>query len=121
MLAAATAGSIAAAVKRPEHASNRPESASSTQEPAGNRPEVSSERAADDAPLAVPPEPTTLLDSGISRAELESLVLKILLQRGAGAGCMITEIACVSRSIVADVLDKLRTELLITIKSSSGI
>jgi hypothetical protein len=85
------------------------------------RAETASDRAADEAPPAVPPEPTTLLESGIPRAELEALVLKILLQRGAGTGSMLTEMACLPRGITAEVMDRLRTELLVTIKSSSGI
>jgi hypothetical protein len=89
---------------------------------ASNRhPEAAGDRAADETPQSVPPEPTTLLESGIPRAELEALVLKILLQRGAGTGSMLGEMACLSRSITAEVLDRLRNELLVTIKSSSGI
>ena len=53
--------------------------------------------ASEAAPLAVPPEPATLLDSGLPRAELESLVLKILLQRGACTGSVISEVACMPR------------------------
>jgi hypothetical protein len=121
MLSAAMAASIASTTKRPDPPSNRTDAASNSPEVASHHSDVSGDRAADETPLAVPPEPTTLLETGISRAELESLVLKILLQRGAGAGTMITEIACVSRSIVSDLLDKLRTELLVTIKASSGI
>jgi hypothetical protein len=78
-------------------------------------------RASEAAPLAVPPEPATLLDSGLPRAELESLVLKILLQRGACTGGIISEVACLPRTIVGETLDRIRNELLVTIKSSSGI
>jgi hypothetical protein len=78
-------------------------------------------RASEAAPLAVPPEPATLLDSGLPRAELESLVLKILLQRGACTGSIISEVVCLPRTIVGETLDRIRNELLVTIKSSSGI
>ncbi len=121
VLSAAVAASAASTSKRPDPSSNRPDAASNSPEVASNHADGTGDRAADESPLAVPPEPTTLLETGISRAELESLVLKILLQRGAGAGTMITEIACVSRNIVSDLLDKLRTDLLVTIKATSGI
>lgn len=78
-------------------------------------------RSSEAAPLAVPPEPATLLDSGLPRAELESLVLKILLQRGACTGSIISEVVCLPRTIVGETLDRIRNELLVTIKSSSGI
>jgi predicted ATPase with chaperone activity len=78
-------------------------------------------RASENAPLALPPEPTSLLDSGLPRAELEALVLKILLQRGTCTGSQISEVACMPRTIVGETLDRLRNELLVTIKSSSGI
>src|SRR6476620_7653319 len=78
-------------------------------------------RANEAAPLSVPPEPATLLDSGLPRAELEALVLKILLQRGACTGSVISEVACMPRTIVGEALERILNELLVTIKSSSGI
>src|SRR5262249_29917026 len=78
-------------------------------------------RASENAPLALPPEPTSLLDSGLPRAELEALVLKILLQRGTCTGSAISEVACMPRTIIGETLDRLRNELLLTINSSSGI
>jgi predicted ATPase with chaperone activity len=78
-------------------------------------------RAEESAPIAVPPEPGTLLDSGLPRAELEALVLKILLQRGTCTGSVIAEVACMPRTIIGEALDRIRNELLVTIKSSSGI
>jgi hypothetical protein len=85
------------------------------------RAEVPPARASESAPLAIPQEPSSLLDSGLPRAELESLILKILLQRGTCTGSVISEVACMPRSIVAEALDRIRNELLVTIKSSSGI
>ena len=85
------------------------------------RGESSPGRASETTPLSIPPEPTSLLDSGLPKAELESLVLKILLQRGTCTGGVISEVACMPRSIVAETLDRIRNELLVTIKSSSGI
>lgn len=78
-------------------------------------------RAAEDAPLAVPPEPSTLVESRIPRSELEALVLKILLQRGACTGNVLTDVASLPRAIMIEALDRLRKELLVTIKSSAGI
>ncbi len=78
-------------------------------------------RASETTPLSIPPEPETLADSSLPRAELESLILKILLQRGTCTGSVISEVACMPRSIVAEALDRIRNELLVTIKSSSGI
>jgi ATPase family associated with various cellular activities (AAA) len=78
-------------------------------------------RSSEAAPLSIPPEPASLADSGLPWAELESLVLKILLQRGACTGSVVAEVACMPRSIVAETLDRIRNELLVTIKSSSGI
>ncbi len=62
-----------------------------------------------------------MLETGLPRAELESLVLKILLQRGTCTGSVISEMACLPRTIVGEALDRIRNELLVTIKSSSGI
>src|SRR4029079_2767903 len=67
------------------------------------------------------PEPASLLDSGLPRAEIESLVLKILLQRGACTGSIISEVVCMPRTIVGETLDRIRNEMLVTIQSSSGI
>jgi hypothetical protein len=78
-------------------------------------------RASETTPLSIPPEPETLLDSSLPRAELDSLVLKILLQRGACTGAVISEVTCMPRGIVSETLDRIRNELLVTIKSSSGI
>ncbi len=78
-------------------------------------------RGNDTASLSVPPEPTSLLDSGLSRAELDSLVLKVLLQRGTCTGSVISEVCCLPRTVIGEALDRIRNELLVTIKSSSGI
>ncbi len=84
-------------------------------------PESIPTRTNENAPLSLPPEPASLLDSGLPRAELESLVLKILLQRGTCTGSVFSDVACMPRGIMAEALDRIRTELLVTIKSSSGV
>ncbi len=83
--------------------------------------EAAPTRAGDSTTLPAPPEPATLMDAGLPRAELEALVLKNLLQRGNCTGSSICETVCLPRSIVAETLDRLRNELLLTIKSSTGI
>jgi predicted ATPase with chaperone activity len=82
--------------------------------------EAANRAASDDTP-AGPLEPTSLTDLGIAPAEVESLVLKVLLQRGTCTGGNVAEIVCLPRTIVGEMLDRLRNELLVTIKSSSGI
>jgi predicted ATPase with chaperone activity len=68
-----------------------------------------------------PPEPTTLGDTGLVHAQVESLVLKVLLQRGNTTGSSIAEILCLHRGIIAETLDQLRNDLLVTIKTASGM
>lgn len=71
--------------------------------------------------MAAPREPTTLAETGLVYAQLESLVLKVLLQRGNSTGFTISEVICLPRTIVTDMLDQLRNELLVTIKTASGM
>ncbi|MEX2317977.1 MAG: AAA family ATPase [Pirellulales bacterium] len=78
-------------------------------------------RASGDGIPTGPPEPSSFADLGIPPAEVESLVLKVLLQRGTCTGGSVAEVVCLPRTIVGEVLDRLRNELLVTIKSSSGI
>jgi predicted ATPase with chaperone activity len=78
-------------------------------------------RATGDGIPVGPPEPASLNDLGIPPAEVESLVLKVLLQRGNCTGSAVAEVVCLPRTIVGEMLDRLRNELLVTIKSSSGI
>src|SRR6188472_2130715 len=64
-------------------------------------------RSSEAAPLSIPPEPASLIDSGLPRAELESLVLKILLQRGTCTGSVISEAACMPRAIISETMDRI--------------
>src|SRR5262245_9124274 len=56
---------------------------------ADNRAEPAPTRAGDNVTLPSPPEPSTLMESGLPKSELEALVLKILLQRGTCTGSVI--------------------------------
>ncbi len=73
------------------------------------------------APRVVPPEPTTLAETGVAAAELESLTLKLLLQRGNSTGSAIAELICLPGKLIVQLLDRLRDELLVAIKSSAGV
>ena len=64
VLSAAVAASAASTSKRPDPSSNRPDAASNSPEVASNHADGTGDRAADESPLAVPPEPATLLDTG---------------------------------------------------------
>lgn len=79
------------------------------------------ERADPDGVPSTPPEPASLADTGVPEADIESLVLKVLLQRGTCTGGTIAEVVCLPRSMVGEMIDRLRDELLVTIKSSTGI
>jgi len=69
----------------------------------------------------VPAEPQSLEDLGLSEAELESLVLKLLLNRGTLSGRGIADRLQLPRQIVVGTTEALRAELLISIKGSSGL
>ena len=69
----------------------------------------------------VPHEPQRFEDLGINLDALESLILKLLLYRGTVSGRNIADVLHLPRPIVAQLLETLRSELLITIKSSAGL
>ena len=68
-----------------------------------------------------PPEPDDLQRAGLTDADVESLVLKTLMQLGACPGAQVAAQICLPRRLVAEVLDRLREELMIAIKSSAGV
>ena len=68
-----------------------------------------------------PPEPETLKVAGLTDAEVEALALKALLHQGASAGADVAARICLPGGIVRELLDRLRDELLISIKTSVGI
>jgi len=69
----------------------------------------------------VPAEPQSLEGLGLSEAELESLVLKLLLYRGTLSGRGIADQLQLPRQMVVSTMEGLRAELLISIKGSSGL
>jgi predicted ATPase with chaperone activity len=67
-----------------------------------------------------PPEPTTLEETGLAHAQIEALLLKVLLHRGNCSGNAVSDVLCLPRGVIADLLDQLRNELMVTIKTSAG-
>ncbi|MCA9238608.1 MAG: AAA family ATPase [Planctomycetales bacterium] len=68
-----------------------------------------------------PPEPETLQQAGVSASDVDALILKLLLHHGDCTGAEVSEHVCLGRVLVSEVLSRLREELLVAIKSSSGI
>ena len=68
-----------------------------------------------------PPEPSSLARAGLDESQVESLVLKALLRTGACTGSQVASRIRLPRAIVSELLDRLRDELLIAIKASSGV
>jgi len=69
----------------------------------------------------VPAEPRSLSDTGLTEHEVEALILKLLLTSGTERGRQLGERLCLPRPIIQEALERLRSELLIAIKSSSGL
>ncbi|QDU89970.1 hypothetical protein Pla175_33680 [Pirellulimonas nuda] len=68
-----------------------------------------------------PPEPQSLEQAGVSDSELESMLLKSLLHEGAASGAALADGVCLPTALVRETLSALRDELLIGIKSASGL
>jgi predicted ATPase with chaperone activity len=69
----------------------------------------------------LPVEPETLAETGLNDHEIEALVLKSLLKRGTITGRALSESLHLPRPILAPPLERLRAELMIAIKGSSGL
>lgn len=69
----------------------------------------------------IPPEPESIEDTGLTEHDLEVLVLKLLLKRGTVTGRGIAENLHLPRPILQQPLERLRSELMIAIKGSSGL
>ncbi len=67
-----------------------------------------------------PPEPSTLADAGITEGMADALLLKVLLHNVTSTGADLAGQSCLSRSIVADALTRLRDDLMVTIKGQAG-
>ncbi|TWU25607.1 AAA family ATPase [Bythopirellula polymerisocia] len=69
----------------------------------------------------VPPDPESLEETGLNEHDLEVLVLKLLLKRGTVSGRGIAERLHLPRPILQQSFERLRSELMIAIKGSSGL
>lgn len=68
-----------------------------------------------------PPEPESLEHAGLTEGEVESLILKTLLQVNSCTGSQMAASICLPRTMTCVALDRLRDELLIAIKGSAGV
>ncbi|MEN1681721.1 MAG: AAA family ATPase [Planctomycetota bacterium] len=68
-----------------------------------------------------PPEPVSIAAAGLTDGDVEALVLKSLLHDGAKTGSEIAAHVCLPRRSLTEMLDRLRDELLIAIRGSSGL
>lgn len=69
----------------------------------------------------VPPEPENLEQTGLTEHDLQVLALKLLLKRGTLSGRQIADSMQLPRPLVQETLEKLRAELLISIKGAAGL
>lgn len=69
----------------------------------------------------LPTEPESLAESGLSEHDIEAFVLKLLFKRGTCHGRGIAECLHIPRPLLQTSLDRLRAELMIAIKGSSGL
>ncbi|MEM1304359.1 MAG: AAA family ATPase, partial [Planctomycetota bacterium] len=68
-----------------------------------------------------PPEPQSLKQAGLTDCDVEALLLKGLMHLGNVTGGQLAAFTCLSRTIVGEVLNALREELLVSIKASAGV
>jgi len=69
----------------------------------------------------VPTEPQSLEETGLEANDLQALVLKLLVNRATMTGRALSDSVQVPRPLIAEVLEDLRAELLISIKGSAGL
>lgn len=70
---------------------------------------------------ASPREPVTLAEAGLSETDVDGLVLKHLMQLGSLTGRQMATHVCLSLKLIGESMERLRDELLITIKASAGV
>lgn len=68
----------------------------------------------------IPASPRNLREAGIREVEVEALILKSLFSLGAATGQSLTNQLKLPGSLIRDEVDKLRAELLITLKGSTS-
>ncbi len=69
----------------------------------------------------VPAEPQTFKETGLEESDLQTLILKLLVNRTTMSGRALSEQVQLPRPLVAEALEQLRAELLISIKGSVGL
>ena len=69
----------------------------------------------------VPREPRTLEDTGLESESLQGLVLKLLVNRATMTSRALAEAVQLPRPLVTEVVERLRAELLVSIKGSAGL
>ena len=69
----------------------------------------------------VPPAPATLQEAGLGESDVEALILKLLLTRGTTTARAAASQLHLPRQLVVEALERLRDELLVAIKVSSGL
>ena len=69
----------------------------------------------------VPLEPQAFEETGLEASDLETLILKLLLNRTTLTSRVLSEQVQLPRPLVAEALEQLRAELLISIKGSAGL
>ncbi len=69
----------------------------------------------------VPLEPQSFAETGLEESDLQALILKLLLNRATLTSRALSEQVQLPRPLVAEALELLRAELLISIKGSAGI
>ena len=67
----------------------------------------------------MPPEPSSLTETGLAELDLEALILKLLLTAGTGVGRRIAEQIRLPFGLVAEVLRNLKAQLLVNYKNQA--
>ena len=69
----------------------------------------------------VPTEPQDFAETGLEESDLQALILKLLVNRATMTSRALSEQIALPRPLIAEVLEQLRAELLISIKGSAGL
>ena len=67
----------------------------------------------------VPIEPASIAATGLTREEVEKLVLKLLNARGSASGRRVSRHLCLPLSIIEDVIKHLRNEQMVALKGAA--
>jgi len=90
--------------------------------PAAPTPSVAATATHDRSPIKfVPIEPQTFEDTGLAQSDLRALILKLLVNRATLTSRELSDRVQLPRPLVAETLEQLRAELLISIKGSAGL